>query len=239
MRLRGGRFCIYYPGAMPNQHFSSELFKFLKELRRNNDREWFTANKPRYESAVRDPFLRFIADFAPRLQGISPCFVANPKPTGGSLFRIYRDIRFPQDKSPYKTHVAAHFPHHDSGKDVSALGFYLHLEPRSCFAAAGVWHPDAPRLTKIRTAIVERPSEWRAIRRGKLTVQGATLTRPPRGFDPNHPFVDDLKLKDFVTTVSFTERQVCTPRFISEFAAACRKMSPLVRFLAAPLGLEW
>ena len=221
------------------QHFSPELFKFLKELRSHNDRDWFAANKHRYEVAVRDPFLQFIADFAPLLHGISPCFVSNPKPTGGSLFRIYRDTRFAEDKSPYKTHVAARFPHVDSSKDISSPGFYLHLEPRSCFAAAGVWHPDAPTLTKVRTAIVEHPKEWQAIRRSKLTVEGDMLMRPPRGFDPNHPFVEDLKLKDFVTTVSFTEKQVCSPRFILDFTAACRKMSPLVRFLTTPLGLDW
>jgi uncharacterized protein (TIGR02453 family) len=224
---------------MPNQHFSPDLFKFLKDLKRNNDRDWFLANKPRFEAVVRDPFLRFIADFAPLLHGISSNFVANPKPNGGSLFRIHRDIRFSEDKSPYKTHVAANFPHRDAGKDVSAPGFYLHLEPGSCFAAAGVWHPDARTLTKVRTAIVEHPKEWDAVRRNKLKVQGDRLTRPPRGFDPDHRFIEDLKLKDFVYSVTFPEKQVCSPRFLLDFAAECRRMSPLVRFLTAPLGVEW
>ena len=224
---------------MPESHFSSDLFKFLKELKTNNNREWFAANKSRFESSVRDPFLRFIADFAPLLHSISPRFVANPKPTGGSLFRIYRDIRFSEDKSPYKTHMAASFPHVRARKDVSAPGFYLHLEPRSSFVAAGVWHPDASTLTRVRTAIVERPNVWRAIRRSKLEVQGARLTRPPKGFDPNHPLVEDLKLKDFVASVTFTDKQICNPRFILDFAATCRKMSPLVRFLATSLDLEW
>jgi uncharacterized protein (TIGR02453 family) len=222
-----------------SQHFSSDLFKFLRELKRNNDREWFSANKQRYESAVRDPFLRFIADFAPLLHSISPCFVADPKPTGGSMFRIYRDIRFSQDKSPYKTHAAAHFPHQGSGKDASAPGYYLHMEPRSCFAAAGLWHPDPRTLMKVRMAIVERPHEWQAVRRSSLTVEGDRLSRPPRGFDPDHQFVEDLKLKDFVTSVSFTDKQVCSPRFVLDFARACQKMSPLMRFLTESLGLEW
>ena len=226
--------------SMPKtQHFSPDTFKFLKDLKRNNDRDWFTANKQRYESAVRDPFLRFISDFAPLLHGISASFTADPRPSGGSLFRIYRDIRFSKDKSPYKTHVAAQFPHVDASKDVSAPGFYLHIEPGTSFAAAGVWHPDAQTLTRIRTGIVNRPAEWQSVRRSKMKVEGDRLSRPPRGFDPEHPFIEDLKLKDFVASVRFSEKQVCSPRFIMDFAASCKKMTPLLRFLAASLELDW
>jgi uncharacterized protein (TIGR02453 family) len=188
---------------------------------------------------VRDPFLRFIADFAAPLGSISPNFRADPKPSGGSLFRIYRDIRFSKDKSPYKTHVAASFSHSDSGKDIQAPGFYLHLEPGSCFAAAGLWHPDARTLTAVRTAIVERPKEWLAVRRSKLEIEGERLSKPPRGFDPNNQFVDDLKLKDFVNSVMFSEKQVCSPRFLMEYAEACKKTVPLVRFLTTSVGLDW
>ena len=221
------------------QHFSPELFKFLKDLARNNDRDWFAANKDRFESVVRDPFLRFIADFAAPLGSISPSFRADPKPSGGSLFRIYRDIRFSKDKSPYKTHVAASFSHGDSGKDIQAPGFYLHLEPGSCFAAAGLWHPDARTLTAVRTAILERPKEWQAVRRSKLEIEGERLTKAPRGFDPNHQFVEDLKLKDFVSSVMFSEKQVCAPGFLMEYTAACKKTVPLVRFLTTSVGLDW
>ena len=222
-----------------NGHFSPELFKFLKELRSNNNRDWFAANKQRYESVVRDPFLRFIADFGPRLHGISSSFVADPRPSGGSLFRIYRDIRFSEDKSPYKTHIAAQFRHVDAGKDVHTPGFYLHVEPGGCFVAAGLWHPDAPTLTKIRTAIVERPSEWKAVRRGKLKVEGERLSRPPRGFDPEHEFIEDLKLKDFVNSQSFTDKQVSSPGFLVDFAAGCKATTPLMKFLTKALDLEW
>lgn len=226
-------------GDMPQSHFSPDLFKFLKELKNNNNREWFAENKQRYESSVRDPFIRFITDVAPMLHGISPRFVADPKPSGGSLFRIYRDIRFSKDKSPYKTHVAASFPHLGARRDFASAGFYLHLEPRGCFAAAGVWHPDPATLALVRKGIIERPKEWQAIRRSKLEVQGDRLTRPPKGFDPNHAFIDDLKLKDFVSSVRYTDKEVCDPKFILEFAATCRKMSQLVRFVTTSLGLEW
>jgi len=225
--------------VMAESHFSPDLFRFLRELKNNNNREWFAENKQRYEASVRDPFLRFISDLAPMLHGISPRFVADPKPSGGSLFRIYRDIRFSKDKSPYKTHVAASFPHLGARKDFSSAGFYLHLEPRGCFAAAGVWHPDPATLAHVRNAIVESPKEWQAIRRSKLEVHGDRLTRPPKGFDPNHPFIEDLKLKDFVSSATYTDKQVCDPKFILEFANICRKMSPLVRFVTTSLGLEW
>ncbi len=217
--------------------FSPELFRFLKDLRRNNRREWFQANRERYESAVRDPFLRFISDFGPQLSRISRHFVADPRPTGGSLFRIYRDTRFAKDKSPYKTHAAADFRHRAGGRDVHAPGFYLHLEPGGCLAAAGVWHPDPSALAKVRDTIVERPKEWERIRR--LGLQGDSLVRPPKGYDPGHPFIGDVKRKDFYTTVPFTEKQVCSPRFLLDFAAVCKKMSPLPRFLTEALGMPW
>jgi len=97
-------------------HFGPGLFKFLTELKRNNKRVWFQANKHRYQEQVRDPAQRFILDFSPMLKKISPHFIADPRPIGGSLFRIYRDTRFTKDKSPYKTHTGLHFRHKD-GKD--------------------------------------------------------------------------------------------------------------------------
>lgn len=157
---------------MAAPHFTPELFRFLRELKRNNTREWFLANKERYEVFVRAPFLRFVGDFGPLLRRISPQFVADPRPVGGSLFRIYRDTRFSKDKRPYKTQVAAHFPHGAAGKDVHAPGFYLHLEPGGCFAAAGLWHPDPPALAEVRDAIVERPAAWRAVLRRGLAIEG-------------------------------------------------------------------
>src|SRR5690348_9426526 len=113
---------------MKDAYFSHDLFRFLDELRRNNRREWFEANRNRYERHVREPMLAFIAGFAPRLKSISPRLIADPHPSRGSMFRVYRDVRFSPNKSPYKTHVAARFSH-VMGRDVHAPGFYLHLEP--------------------------------------------------------------------------------------------------------------
>jgi uncharacterized protein (TIGR02453 family) len=122
MRGRGGKNSVQYL-VMKKAYFDRELFQFLRELKVNNNREWFQANKQRYEKKVKQPLLQFIADFAPNLRKIHPRFVADPRPTGGSMFRIYRDIRFSEDKSPYKTMASAHFPHHKAGKEVHVPDF--------------------------------------------------------------------------------------------------------------------
>src|SRR6185369_3813459 len=109
----------------PSLMFTRAAFAFLRELRDHNDREWFAANKQRYEKVVRDPALQFIAGFGPRLHKISPHLVADPRPVGGSMFRIYRDTRFSRDKSPYKTHLGIHFFHEKAKAAASVPGFYL------------------------------------------------------------------------------------------------------------------
>jgi uncharacterized protein (TIGR02453 family) len=219
--------------------FSPALFSFLRELRRNNDRDWFAANKPRYERDVRDASLRFIGDFAPRLAKIAPHLVADARPVGGSMFRIYRDTRFSHDKSPYKIHIGIHFFHESAKKAPSVPGFYLHLQPGESFAAAGIWHPDPAALARVREAIATDAPGWKALRKAKLPIEGGALKRPPRGFAPDHPFLEDLKRTDFVTSLRFTDREIIAPSFLTDFTAACKKMSPLVKFVSQAMRLEW
>jgi uncharacterized protein (TIGR02453 family) len=218
-------------------YFTPDLFRFLTRLKRNNKRDWFLAHKDEYEACAHQPALRFITDFAGPLYDISPYLVADPRTSRGSLFRIYRDTRFASDKRPYKTHVAMRFSHR--GKDVHSPGFYLHLEPGGCFAASGLWHPEPPTLLKVRSAIVERCDEWRTIRKVLNWDDASKLSRPPRGFPCDHEFVDDLKLRDLGTAIEFTDAQVCSPKFMTTFATACRKMSPLARFLSGAVGLPF
>jgi uncharacterized protein (TIGR02453 family) len=224
---------------MANAYFSPVVFTFLRELAQNNNREWFAENKQRYEQRVRDPILRFIADIGPRLAKISPHLVADPRPSGGSLFRIYRDTRFSRDKSPYKIHLGAHFFHESAKKAPSVPGFYLHIQPGESFAAAGIWHPDPIALGKVRDAIAADAKEWKAVRRSKLPIEGGSLKRPPKGYPADHPSIDGLKRTDFVTSVRFTESELCRPTFLNDFAAACRTMSPLVKFVTHAQGLKW
>jgi uncharacterized protein (TIGR02453 family) len=223
------------PGS---SYFSLEFFKFLKALVKNNNREWFLKNKPRYEKFVLTPSLRFIKDARTSLKTISPYLVADPRPFGGSLFRIYRDIRFSKDKSPYKTSVAMEFWHRRGGKK-SYSGLYLHLAPGESFLGAGIWHPDTATLNRVRRAIVSRPEAWRRVRESGLKMDGESLKRPPAGFDPNHLFVEDLKLRDITASVRFSNARVTSPRFMEDFVKAGKKLDPLNRFLAKALGLPW
>ncbi len=241
------------PGAGSSErHFDPGFFSFLKDLKANNTREWFHANKARYHAEVRDPAIRFIADFAPYLKEISPHFRADPRPVGGSLFRINRDIRFSKDKSPYKTAVGIQF-RHDLGKDAHAPGFYLHLEPGTVFTGMGSWHPDGPTLRKIRERIVGAPDEWRAVRKaipgegdfdsgpkgGPPRLGGDSLKRPPRGFDPEHPLVEDLKRKDFIASIVHDQKSATSPGFIETVADSFRAGGPLVAFLCRSVGASY
>lgn len=219
------------------RYFAPELFRFLGRLKRNNRREWFEKHRGEYESLARQPALRFIEAFAPHLYEISPYLVADARPHRGSLFRVYRDTRFSHDKRPYKTHLAMRFSH--AGRDVHSPGYYLHFEPGACFAAAGLWHPAPPTLLRVRSAIVARPKEWRAVRLLLNWEDAGKLSRPPRGFSADHEFVEDLKLKDVGVSVELTDEQACGPDFMNEVVGACREMAPLVGFLSSALGLKF
>jgi uncharacterized protein (TIGR02453 family) len=222
---------------------SPALFAFLRELKENNNRPWFQENKARYEQDVKEPLLQFIADFGAHLPEISLNYTAVPKATGGSMFRIYRDVRFSKDKSPYKTAAAMQF-RHVAGKDVHAPGFYLHLEPDGVFAGCGIWHPESKTATKIREAIVDKPNAWRAAVESEafrkvFRLEGESLKRPPRGFDADHPLIEDLKRKDFIGSVELSEEIVCQDDFLERYVGLCKAASPMMQFLTEALGLAW
>lgn len=229
---------------MPKQpHFGPELMTFLKQLKRNNNREWFIANKKRFEREVREPLARFVVDFGPMLKKISPHFLADPRPNGGSIFRIYRDTRFSKEKTPYKTWAAAQF-RHESSKDVHAPGFYLHIEPGNVFAGVGIWQPDSTTLARIRESIIENPAEWKRATsdktfRAHCEITGASLKRTPKGYDPDHPLIEDLKRKDFVAIAPFDAAEVELPDFLDRYAKAARAATPFMRFLTKAVGEKW
>lgn len=219
--------------------FTPALFTFLRQLKTHNTREWFQANRDRYDKDVEAPMLQFIAEIGPRLKRINPALVADPRRTGGSMFRIYRDTRFSADKSPYKTAVAARFPHEQMKKDTAAPGLYLHLEPAECFGGGGIYHPDPATLTAIRLQIVEEPKRWAAVRKTGLEIEGDSLKRAPSGFDPAHPFIEDLKRKDLYTLESFTIAQVTARDFQDRYLDAAERTAPLLGFMTRALGWRW
>jgi uncharacterized protein (TIGR02453 family) len=217
-------------------YFDKNLFQFLDGLEAHNTRDWFQANKDRYEQDVKEPFLDFISDAAPGLRKISRSIVADPRPVGGSLFRIYRDVRFSKDKTPYKTHAGAHFP--AGGKNSPGPGYYLHLEPGECFVAGGIWMPDAKTLQIIRERIADKTAEWTKIRTD-LDHGESTLKRPPRGFDADHPMIEDIKRKSFTSSIPLKDRQVLADDFMQTFLGGCKEIVPLMKFLAAATGVPW
>ena len=215
-----------------------QLIGFLRDLKANNGRDWFQANKPRYQAELLEPALQFIRDFAPHLAKISPYYLAEARASGGALFRIYRDVRFSSDKSPYKTHMGLHFRHED-GKDAHCPGFYLHIEPDQAYAGAGIWHPDSPTLARIRAGIAADPAGWLRLR-AEVPHQpwGDSASRPPRGYPKDHPCIQDICRKDFVVGSKISQESIATPQLLQDFVEFCQQSAPFVagisRFLNAP-----
>jgi uncharacterized protein (TIGR02453 family) len=224
--------------------FPADLFKFLRSLKRNNEREWFNTNKQRYKDSIVAPMSEFIAAMDGRLAKVSDCFIADPRPNGGSMFRIYRDVRFSKDESPYKEHVACHF-RHIGGRDAHTLGFYVHLEPDNVFFGGGMYNPANPTLRQIRTAIAEDPTEWKRATRSKSfkvrfgEVQGGSLKRVPQGFDPDHVFADDLKRKSFFAVQRVDPELALSKDFAPEVQKSFVALKPMMRFLADSVGVSF
>lgn len=228
---------------MANAYFDAAALKFLRELARNNNREWFNARKARYESGVRDPFLRLIGDLAEPLARISPHFRADPRPSGGSMFRIYRDTRFANDKSPYKTWLGARL-FHERARHVQAPLFYIHIQPGNSFAGGGLWHPESPALKRIRDFLVDNPATWKKAARSpafrkRFALGGDALSRPPAGYDPQHELIEDLKRKDFVASRELTDAEVMSPRLRALVLHTFKGIAPVVDYLCAALDLEF
>lgn len=218
----------YSKEVMP---FTPGFFTFLKDLKRHNNREWFEKNRARYVADVEAPMLDFIRQVGERLPDVCEGFVADPRRSGGSMFRIYRDTRFSADKSPYKTWVAARFGHRQARKDAHAPGFYVHLEPDESYGGGGIYHADTPTLTRIRQRIVSHSKAWSQVIATGIEIEGDTLKRPPAGFDPGHEHIRDLKRKDLYALASFSQADVTAPRFLDRYLKACRDVAPLVEFL--------
>ncbi len=224
-------------------HFDPSLIKFLKDLKRNNNRNWFNANKQRYEEECREPALAFITALQKPFKKISPHFNPIPKKTGGSLMRVYRDTRFSKDKTPYKSNVGIHI-RHEIGRDVHAPGFYFHIDEKEIFIGAGVWHPDNQALKKIRTAIDEDQAKWKRITNAKsftrlFELRGDTLKRPPREFPADHPLIDDLKRKDHFGLTPLATKELYDKKLVANTIERFAASKPYVRFLCDSLHLPF
>jgi uncharacterized protein (TIGR02453 family) len=220
------------------RHFTPEFFAFLRDLDQNNNRDWFAANRARFIANVESPMLAFINDFAPMLRSISPAYIVDRRRIGGSMYRIYRDTRFSEDKRPFRTWVAARFEHEARRKVESVPGFYLRLGIDRCIAGGGIYHVERPGLTRIRQRIVDMPGEWRRAKAG-LDIQGEQLKRGPAGFPTAHEHLEDLKRKQFYILTQLSEDDVVSVGFIDRFAQICSRAVPLMEFHTKALGLRW
>ena len=223
--------------------FPRDFFKFFDELKKNNNRDWFTVNKTRYFESVVHPMGEYIVAIAPHLKSVSPFYKADPRPHGGSMFRIYRDARFSRDKTPYKTHAACHF-RHEAGRDAHAPGFYLHIETDRISIGGGIWRPPSKQLGLIREFITDNPTAWgklgKSVALKKMGgIQGDSLKRPPRGYSPDARHIEDLKRKSFFLMEEFDADLALSPALVTESARVFRNVAKLNHFVSDALELPF
>ena len=225
-------------------YFTEASFKFLRGLARHNERAWFLAHKAEYDTHVRAPFQRLLADLVPVIAEISSNYRVDPKPVGGSLYRIQRDTRFANDKTPYKTWQGARLMH-ARGRQVEAPLFYMHLQPGRCFVGAGVWHSPTPIQRQIRQFIVDNPSGWKAAAHGTAFRKrfdlddSEMLVRTPKGYPDDFPYLDDLRRRNFVAERGIDDATMLGPRLRQTLATDLAALGPFVDYLCAALDLEY
>ncbi|TWT74367.1 DUF2461 domain-containing protein [Allorhodopirellula solitaria] len=220
-----------------------ELFEFLDDLARNNQREWFHANKPRYEQDVREPALDLIEQLAVPLRRSAPMLNAVAKRSGGSLLRIHRDTRFSKDKTPYKTNVGISI-RHQADNNIHAPGIYIHFSVEECLVAAGCWRPHRETLAAVRRAIDADPRAWHRARDAKrfresFQFSGESLKTSPRDYPKDHPEIIDLRRIDFIAVSKLTQGDVTRADAVSRIIGLIRDAKPLMRFLCGAIDVPY
>lgn len=228
--------------------FTRDTLDFLRALERHNEKGWFEANRARYERSVRQPLAALVEEVDVRLATIAPEIVGDPK---RSLFRIHRDVRFSNDKRPYKTSATAWFPHIGAGGGGpgaraahGGAGFYLDIGTTTCTIGGGIWMPPRPTLARVRQAIDDDHASLevilgsRSLRRTFGTLApDARLTRMPRGYAADHPAADLLRYQSFTVGRALTEDELLGTRLPDLLAREFARLVPLVRWLNGALGL--
>ena len=225
---------------MAAPRFTPQTLTFLSGLKRHNDREWFRARRDVYDEHVRRPMIDVIERLALDFPRFAPELVAAPKV---SMYRIYRDTRFSADKSPFKTHVAAVFPHRELTKHGGA-GLYFHLAPDHVLIGGGIYAPEPRQLYRLREHVAANFRRWRAIvdspafRRTFGHVSGERLQRVPRGFANDHPGAEYLRLKQFLAGCELPPQTATGARFYSSLVGRFERLAPFIRFLNEPLAAD-
>jgi uncharacterized protein (TIGR02453 family) len=218
-------------------HFSNDALKFLRGLKRNNDRDWFQARKDVYERELKAPMLALIGEVNDAMIEFAPENVRAPQK---AIMRIYRDIRFSKDKRPYKIHQAAWWTRQGLEK-TSGGGFYFDVSGTEVTIAAGVFMPEREQLLAIRRHLVEHHAELRRLLAGKKLkiamqqIDGLRLTRPPKGFAVDNPAMDLLLCKQWGVITRLPAEFATKPTLVKEVVAHFRLAAPMVALLNAPL----
>ena len=228
---------------MPEPILTTRLFKFLRELGRNNNRDWFTKNKSRYEQDVRDAAVELVSQLEKPLWKAAPMLNPIAQGHGGSVMRIYRDTRFGNDKTPYKTNVGISI-RHQASKDIHAPGIYIHLDAKECFIGAGCWRPESKVLAAIRSAIDVDPKKWIRVRdnkafRSEFNFVGESLKTAPRDYPQDHPLIEDLRRVDFIAIAPLSIDQATSDQVVSIMMDRIKKAKPLMSFLCDAIEISY
>ncbi len=222
---------------MSAPHFTPKTVAFLQKLERNNNREWFRAHRDEYEIHVRQPMVDLVEHMELDLRGFAPELVATPRK---SIYRIYRDTRFSTNKTPLKTQIAAIFPHRQLSKHGGA-GLYLHISTESVLIGGGLYRPEQRQLQHLREFISANEQRLRDISQSKSfrncygSISGHQLKRTPRGFDPDHPAQDFLRLTQFLASTNRPVAFATRTRFYWSVLRLFKELAPLIQFLNEPL----
>jgi len=219
--------------------FSPVGVKFLRDLKKHNNRDWFEAHRETYLAEVKQPMEQLAALVSAELTRFAPRYATEPK---RALYRIHRDTRFSPDKTPYKTHAAALFYRSDLGKNESAA-FYFHISPDEVGVGGGVYMPTPDHLRAIRVHLLDHHERFRkiiaapALKRVFGGVQGEALSRPPKGFPCDHPAIDLIRMKQFLLWRELDPKVALGPMLFVEVMTAFEVMAPTVEFLNEPMVL--
>ena len=224
-------------------HFNKNLFKYLKDLEANNEREWFKSRKELYEDRVRTPALDFVRSIDDEMHVFAPHFVADDRKSGGSLLRVYRDTRFSKNKTPYKTHVGIQFKH-EEGKDIHAPSYYIHLSNKECLMGIGMWSPETKVLFKIRTKIIDEADRYKKIINSKtftndFVMGGESLKRAPKGFDPEDPMIIELRRKSLIAIKTYTKKETVSSGFKDLILKDMKKGNAFMKFLCEAIDVPF
>jgi uncharacterized protein (TIGR02453 family) len=226
--------------------FRPEAIQFLADLTANNERAWFQPRKAEFEQLLKEPLEALIAALAGRFEARDIPLRADP---ARSPFRIYRDVRFSKDKSPYKTNIGASFPwvgeeaNDSDGRShtasVHSSGGYFHLSPGEIYVGGGIWHPEKAWLATFRQRLVEDPRSLRKLIDGRDfrsmfgSLGGDALQRVPTGFPADHPEAELLKLKDVTFGRRLSDKDATSPTLPDLIADTFEAATPVMKYLAS------